>query len=69
MSKKKPIKKHSVDANLHVPELTRARSSLDLAIYADKEKIGAMITGRGSLSWTVGKDKSRSEFRGAGLRR
>jgi hypothetical protein len=28
---------------------------LDLAIYADKEKIGTMITGQGSLSWNGGK--------------
>ena len=53
--KKKPIKKHSVEANLHVLELTRAGSSLDLAIYADKEKIGTMIIGQGSLSWKGGK--------------
>ena len=43
MPKKKLIKKHSVKANLHVVELTRAGSSLDLAVYADKEKIGTMI--------------------------
>jgi len=53
--KKKPIKKHSVQANLHVLELTRAGSSLDLAIYADQEKIGTMIIGQGSLSWKGGK--------------
>jgi len=35
--KKKVIKKHSVRANLHVVELTRAGSSLDLEIYADNE--------------------------------
>lgn len=40
MPKKKVIKKHSVRANLQVVELTRAGSSLDLEIYADKEKIG-----------------------------
>jgi hypothetical protein len=40
MPKKKPIKKHSVKANLHVVELTRAGSSLDLETYADQEKIG-----------------------------
>ena len=55
MPKKKPIKKHSVEANLHVLELTRAGSWLDLAIYADKEKIGTMIIGQGSLSWKGGK--------------
>jgi hypothetical protein len=53
--KKKVVKKHSVKANLHVLELTRAGSSLDLAIYADKEKIGTMIIGQGSLSWKGGK--------------
>jgi hypothetical protein len=51
MPKKKLIKKHSVKANLHVVELTRAGSSLDLAIYADKEKIGTLIIGSGSLLW------------------
>jgi hypothetical protein len=46
MPKKKAIKKHSVRANLQVVELTRAGSSLDLEIYADKEKIGTMIIGQ-----------------------
>ena len=55
MARKRLIKKHSVKANLRVMELTRAGSSLDLAIYADKEKIGTMIIGRGSLSWKGGK--------------
>ena len=43
MPKKRVIKKHSVKANLHVVELTRAGSSLDLEVYADKEKIGTII--------------------------
>lgn len=55
MRKKKVVKKHSVKANLHVLELTRAGSSLSLAIYADKEKIGTMVIGQGSLSWKGGK--------------
>ena len=55
MPKKKLIRNHSVEANLHVVELTRAGSSLDLEVYADKEKIGTMIIGRGSLSWKGGK--------------
>jgi hypothetical protein len=55
MANKKAIKKHSVEANLHVLELTRAGSSLDLAIYAEKEKIGTLIIGQGSLSWKGGK--------------
>lgn len=55
MTKKRVIKKHSVKANLHVSELTRAGSSLDLGIYADMEKIGTLIIGSGSLSWKGGK--------------
>lgn len=51
MPKKRPIKKHSVRANLSVKELTKAGSSLDLEIYANEEKIGTLILGRGSLFW------------------
>jgi hypothetical protein len=58
MPKKKVIKKHSVKANMHVVELTRAGTSLDLEIYADKEKIGTLIIGQGSLSWRGGKRRN-----------
>lgn len=51
MPKKKPIKKHSVKANFQVKELAKAGSSLDLELYADKEKIGTLILGSGSLFW------------------
>jgi len=51
MAKKKATKKHSVRANLHVRELTKAGSSLDLELYANKEKIGTLILGSGSLFW------------------
>ena len=47
--------KHSVRAELTVPELTRAGTSLDLMIYADNEKIGTLIIGQGSLFWRGGK--------------
>ncbi len=60
--KKKLIKKHSAKANLHVVELTRAGSSLDLAIYADNEKIGTMIIGRGSLLWYGGERQLRKRI-------
>ena len=55
MVRRRKRKRHSVKANLHVLELTRAGSSLDLAIYEDQEKIGTMIIGSGSLSWKGGK--------------
>ncbi len=62
MVRKKAIKKHSVKANLHVVELTRMGSSLDLEIYADKEKIGTMIIGQGSLVWFGGKRQTRKRI-------
>jgi hypothetical protein len=51
MAKKKLVERHSVRANLHVKELTKAGSSLDLEIYANREKIGTLILGSGSLFW------------------
>jgi hypothetical protein len=62
MAKKKIVKKHSVTANLHVVELTRAGSSLNLEIYADNEKIGTMIIGHGSLVWFGGKRRNRKRI-------
>ena len=56
--KKQVIRKHSVKANMHVVELTRAGTSLDLEIYADNEKIGTLIIGQGSLSWRGGKRRN-----------
>ena len=51
MAKKRSVKKHSVKAYLKVFELTKAGSSLDLEIYASKQKLGTLIIGRGSLFW------------------
>jgi len=51
MAKKRTKKKHSVEAELKVPSLSKAGSSLNLKLYADKEKIGEIVLGRGSLYW------------------
>jgi hypothetical protein len=51
MARKRLLKKHSVKAHLQVMELARAGSSLELEIYASKEKLGTLIIGRGSLYW------------------
>jgi hypothetical protein len=40
MPRKTSRKKHSVSADLHVKELTKTGSSLNLEIYANREKIG-----------------------------
>lgn len=62
MPQKKSRKKHSVKANLHVKELSKAGSSLDLEIYADSEKIGHLIMGRGSLFWYGGGRRNRKRI-------
>jgi hypothetical protein len=49
--RRKRHRQHSVKAHLQVIELARAGSSLDLEIYAAKQKIGTLIIGRGSLYW------------------
>jgi hypothetical protein len=42
-------KKHSARSNLQVTELTGVGTSLTLDLYADKEKFGQLLIGRGSL--------------------
>ena len=51
MAKRKSRIKHTVEAAFHVPSLSKAGSSLNLDIYADREKIGQIVLGRGSLYW------------------
>jgi len=58
MARKRILKKHSVKAHLQVMELARAGSSLELEIYASKEKLGTLIIGRGSLYW-YGKSRQK----------
>ena len=53
-------RKHEVKADLANFELAKARSSLNLQIYADAEKIGELEIGRGSLYW-YGRRKHRSK--------
>jgi len=53
-------KKYEVKANLQVPILANAGSSLKLPIYLHKEKIGEVIIGGGSLYWH-GRKRQRSK--------
>ena len=55
MPKHRAVRRHAVRAELKVPELTKAGSSLDLQVYLDQEKIGHLILGRGGLYWQGGK--------------
>ena len=51
---------HQVRAALSNVSLVRARSSLDLTLYARNEKIVLLEIGRGSLYWS-GKRRHRSK--------
>ena len=53
-------RKHEVKADLANFELAKARSSLNLQIYANDEKIGELEIGRGSLYWH-GRNRHRSK--------
>ena len=53
------MRKHEV-RRTSPTELAKARSSLNLQIYADREKIGELEIGRGSLYW-YGRRKQKSK--------
>jgi len=48
-------KKHTVQCDVRIPELTKSGSSVWFAIHAEGEKIGTIVLGRGSLTWYGGK--------------
>ena len=48
---KRPRRKHSVRASVQIHQLSRAGTSIDFEVFADEEKIGTLIIGRGSLTW------------------
>lgn len=51
MRKKSVNQVHAVKASIKNVELTKAGTSTQLEIYANKQKIGELVIGRGSLSW------------------
>ena len=46
MGRKRAKRKHAVKAHLHVHQLSKAGTSLDLEIFAYEEKIGDLTIGR-----------------------
>ena len=48
-------RKHRVRASLNVVDLTKAGTSLELEVFAERRKIGTLLIGRGSLTWRGGK--------------
>jgi hypothetical protein len=55
MKKKPARRKHTVTAHVQILDLTKAGSSMEFEIYADEEKIGTIVIGRGSLTWRGGR--------------
>ena len=55
MPRKEITRKHQVRATLSVVELTKAGTSLELQVFANREKIGSLEIGRGSITWRGGK--------------
>ena len=43
---------HSANALVQVFGLSKAGTSIHLNIYAEQEKIGTLVIGRGSLTWS-----------------
>jgi hypothetical protein len=58
--KARGTRKHQVKAKLANFELAKARSSLNLEIYLNEEKIGELEIGRGSLFW-YGRNRHKSK--------
>lgn len=59
--KKKPINQvHAAKASIENIELTKAGTSTRLEIYANDQKIGELVIGRGSLSW-YGRGRKRKK--------
>jgi hypothetical protein len=51
MAKRKKKRKHSVRAGVQIMELSKSGTSITLEIFADEEKLGTVVIGRGSLTW------------------
>lgn len=58
MAKTTVKRKHRVNCTVAVPELTKSGSSVLLEIFAEGEKIGTIVLGRGSITWYGGKRHS-----------
>jgi hypothetical protein len=54
------VRKHEVKGELANFELAKAKSSLNLEIFANNEKIGELEIGRGSLFW-YGRNRHKSK--------
>ena len=50
--KKRASRVHRVTGTLHVVDLTKAGTSLTLEMFRENRKLGTLVIGRGSVSWS-----------------
>ena len=49
---KKPVERvHTAKAEVKVHDLTKRGTSIKVELYADKERLGTLLIGRGSFTW------------------
>ena len=51
VARKRSKRKHSVRADVQIMELSKSGTSIQLEIFAQGEKIGQLVIGRGSMTW------------------
>lgn len=51
MGRKIVRKKHTANARVQLLGLSKAGTSIELDLFADQEKLGTLVIGRGSLTW------------------
>lgn len=59
---RKRRRKHTANARVQVLGLSKAGTSIDVDLFADKEKLGTLVVGRGSLTWYGNKWKNGRRF-------
>lgn len=59
---KAPRRKHNAKARVQVMDLSKAGTAIDIELFADQEKIGTLVIGRGSLTWYGRKWKHGRKF-------
>jgi hypothetical protein len=60
--KSRPVRKYSAKAKVQVMELSKAGTSIEVELFADKEKLGTLVIGRGSLTWFGKNSKTGQRF-------
>ncbi len=63
MPRRRTTRKHKVNVNLRVFEISKAGTSLDLEIFAQDHKLGELMIGRGSINWRGANRKTTKRIR------